>query len=177
MFLLNNVIVSQKGSNGNRKLRLFGWDYNSFCMRKVYLFSIFCVKSVTFWNSNLKRRRQFKNIFIKVCVRFKGKKCWSQKVTLSALQFWSNECGLIYWVSVRLKMNQRKYTPLHEKDTEPNENSPMETTINVVHHLWFWVRFSLLSLKWLLHPSFHPLIGVSMNHQIFFIHSPPYSGS
>ena len=57
-------------------------------------------------------------IFVNVCVRYKGTKCKSQKVTLSAPKnVAQNECALRYWVSVRLKMNWRKHTPLYQKDT------------------------------------------------------------
>ena len=39
-----------------------------------------------------------------------------KKLLSEPYNFAQNECALRYWVSVRLKMNPRKYTPLYEKD-------------------------------------------------------------
>ena len=54
-----------------------------------------------------------------------------KKFLLALWNFAQNECALRYSVSVRPKMNRRKYTPLYEKDTIEKQNSPMETTFIV----------------------------------------------
>ena len=73
-----DVIVSQKGSNGDGKLHLFGRDY--------ILFALFAQKYIFGQRYMLSRSSDpvtSKN-FINVSVRYQGAKCYSQKVILSA---------------------------------------------------------------------------------------------
>ena len=50
-----------------------------------------------------------------------------KKLILAPEHVFQNECALWYWASVWLKMNQRKFTPLYEKDKNKIKRS-METT-------------------------------------------------
>ena len=63
-----------------------------------------------------------------VFVRYKWTKCYRPKVTLGALKFCSKWVCALILTKLEIKNETKKHTPLYEKDTKQNQNSPMETT-------------------------------------------------
>ena len=79
-------MISQKGSNGDRKLWFFG--------RTIINLALFVQRYI--FGQKLDKKGQ--NVRVK-------KLLWADE------NFFQNECTLSYWASIRLKMKQTEYTP------------------------------------------------------------------
>ena len=90
---VNDVIVSQKGSNVNVNLQFYGWDYN--------FTHTLCAK-------------------LHLCAKI---------LTLDALKYCSKWVFALMLIKRAIKMNRRKYAPLHEKGTKQKQKSAMDTTL------------------------------------------------